>query len=190
MYGARSWFYVFLDEWRNLGLLGICFWREGLEAALGPERRGGERGLILERAAPRCGNQIIPEKLLRIRDTHLGDHRLYVYAAMSINPGFNFQLTRGLRGPNESKFLEKIKHKDSFRFSAQLNNLLLSVVHCPEARGGFESSLTIMGRVLAPIISGVSLGNFQPAIHIFPNFEMFCRSIYVIPDDPGESSQS
>jgi transcriptional regulator with XRE-family HTH domain len=26
-------------------LLGICFWREGLEAALGPERRGGERGL-------------------------------------------------------------------------------------------------------------------------------------------------
>jgi hypothetical protein len=146
--------------------------------------------LILERAAPRCGNQIVPEPLLRIRDTHLGDHRLYVYAAMSINPGFNFQLTRGLRGPNESKFLEKMKHKDSFRFSAQLNNLLLSVVHCPEARGGFESSLTIMGRVLAPIISGVSLGNFQPAIHIFPNFEMFCRSIYVIPDDPGESSQS
>ena len=27
-------------------LLGICFWREGLEAAFGPERRGGERGLI------------------------------------------------------------------------------------------------------------------------------------------------
>jgi len=29
-------------------LLGICFWREGLEAALGPEQRGerGERGLL------------------------------------------------------------------------------------------------------------------------------------------------
>ena len=26
-------------------LLGICFWREGLEAAFGPERRAGERGL-------------------------------------------------------------------------------------------------------------------------------------------------
>ena len=26
------------------GLLGICFWREGLEAALGPELRGGEKG--------------------------------------------------------------------------------------------------------------------------------------------------
>ena len=28
----------------GVGLLGICFWREGLEAALGPELRGGERG--------------------------------------------------------------------------------------------------------------------------------------------------
>ena len=26
-------------------LLGNCFWREGLEAAFGPERRGGERGV-------------------------------------------------------------------------------------------------------------------------------------------------
>jgi hypothetical protein len=25
----------------NFELLGNCFWREGLEAALGPERRGG-----------------------------------------------------------------------------------------------------------------------------------------------------
>ena len=29
-------------------LLGICFWREGLEAALGPEQRG-ERGACLTR---------------------------------------------------------------------------------------------------------------------------------------------
>jgi hypothetical protein len=32
-------------------LLGICFWREGLEGAFGPERRGGERGLITSKVA-------------------------------------------------------------------------------------------------------------------------------------------
>jgi len=30
-----------------LGLLGICFWREGLEAALGPERMGEKGGWLL-----------------------------------------------------------------------------------------------------------------------------------------------
>jgi len=34
------------------GLLGICFWREGLEAALGPERMGEvARNLLLEGGA-------------------------------------------------------------------------------------------------------------------------------------------
>lgn len=146
--------------------------------------------LVLERAAPKNTNQIVPETMLRIRDMTLGDHRLYVYAAMSMEPGFHFQLTKGFRGQNGSKFLKNMNHKDSFRFSTQLNNLLLSVVHCPEARGGFESPLTIMGRVMAPIISGVSLGIFRPAMHIFPNFETFCRSIFVIADNPVECGQS
>ena len=29
----------------KLGLLGICFWREGLETAVGLDRRGGEKGV-------------------------------------------------------------------------------------------------------------------------------------------------
>ena len=32
-------------------LLGNCFWREGLEAAFGPERRGAKGGCSLQ---PRC----------------------------------------------------------------------------------------------------------------------------------------
>ena len=31
---------IVVEFWIDFRLLGICFWREGFEAALGPERRG------------------------------------------------------------------------------------------------------------------------------------------------------
>jgi hypothetical protein len=38
-------------------LLGICFWREGFEAAFEPGRKGGERGLFLTMGREQCHNQ-------------------------------------------------------------------------------------------------------------------------------------